>query len=129
MALAELTRLAQRDLKSAFNELMSAGVPYVVVREGLIEAVYAITTAYGDLAGAASNEFFEATSPTGAIASRMAAMASLDEVSEDVRWAVRHLFNGDDPQKTLADLSGCVQRLVMGVARGSTLENAGWRQR
>lgn len=124
-----MTRLAQNDLKNVFDALMRSGVSFEEVRDGLIEAAYAITTAYGDLAGAVSNEFYEDVSPTGAVASRMAPTASLDEVSDLVRWAVRHLFRGDNPQKTLADLSGGVQRLIMGVARGSTLENARWRQR
>lgn len=116
-------RLAQRDLKTAFDGLLASGIPYVEVRDSLIEVVYAITSTYGDVAGAAANEFFEDISPTGATASRMAPVASIEQVEDIVRWAVRHLFEGE-PQKTLADLNGSVQRLIMGVARGSTLENA-----
>lgn len=118
-------RLIRSDLNDLFRSL-PLGSPEGA-RDLLLEVVPLLVEQYGNVAGAASAEWFEdlrSKAVPGTSKTVVARMDNLAEVSGSVRYAAGHLFT-DNPDKTLALLSGAVQRHVLYGSRETIRRNVG----
>lgn len=96
------------------------------VREGLLEVVPALVNEYGDVAATAAAEWYEevrASQVGGFHYARPGALPDPERVAGSVRWAAGELF-GDNPEQTLALLSGAVQRHITYSARDTIAREA-----
>lgn len=85
-----------------------------LVNEVLLEVVPLLVREYGDLAAVAAGEWYEQVrtgEAAGTFYARLGAEASEEAIAGGVRYAARHLYEGD-PGDTLKVLSGAMQRHI-----------------
>lgn len=116
----ELVRMAQNELSGFFAtvDLSSPGR----VRDALIEIVPLLTREYGELVATVAAEWFEQVHPGVFLAQTAAETFPTVGVVESVRYHAGALFT-DDPYKTLAGLSGAIQRFILYSSRATVARN------
>lgn len=116
----ELVRMAQNEL-SGFFATVDLTRPERV-RDALLEIVPLLTREYGELAATVAAEWFEQVHPSGFLARTAADTFPTAGVVENVRYHAGALFS-DDPQRTLAGLSGAMQRFILYSGRQTVARN------
>ena len=112
----------------ALSELFASfdlGYPEMV-RDALLEAVPALSDAYGDMAATVAAEWYEDVRMKElgeSYASRLGSTAPRGAVDGSVRWAAGELFT-DHPDGALNLLRGSLQRHIMYGARDTVARNA-----
>lgn len=128
-AQAEVVRLARRDLAGLFAT-MDLSDP-ARVRDALLEIVPLLVRTYGDIAATAAAEWYEevrAGSVGGSYSARLSPGVDPGKVEGSVRYAAGHLF-GENPQQTLAVISGAMQRHIYYSGRDTVRRNASYDPR
>lgn len=116
----ELVRLAQNEL-SGFFATVDLTRPERV-RDALVEIVPLLTREYGELAATVAAEWFEQVHPGAFLAQTASTTFPSAGVVENVRYHAGALFT-DDPARTLAGLSGALQRFIMYSSRETVARN------
>jgi hypothetical protein len=116
-----LVSLAKADLTALFGTLDLSNP--AVARDALLEAVPLLVREYGDLAATAAAEWFEQVRPYAGFNAQTVEAVSTDQVQGAVRYAAGNLWS-DEPQLTLAELTGAIQRFVMYSGRQTVARNA-----
>ncbi len=130
--LNELSALGSRAVELARAELEAFfyGLDLTkpeIARDALLEFMPMLAQEYGDVAATAAAEWYEAQRAAQIGGTYQAVLADTVPVAQtqgSVRYAAGHLF-GDDPAKTLALLSGAMQRFVLYGARDTIARNVG----
>jgi|SRR5690606_486204 len=116
----ELVRMAQNEL-SGFFATVDLTRPERV-RDALVEIVPLLTREYGELAATVAAEWFEQVHPGAFLAQTAANTFPAAGVVENVRYHAGALFT-DDPYRTLAGLSGALQRFILYSGRETVARN------
>lgn len=116
----ELVRMARNEL-SGFFAAVDLSRPERV-RDALLEIVPLLTREYGELAATVAAEWFEQVHPGAFLAQTASSTFPAAGIAENVRYHAGALFT-DDPYKTLAGLSGAMQRFVTYSARETVARN------
>lgn len=123
-AAARISNAARADLEAFFSGLDLSRPEWA--RDELIEFLPRLTYTYGEATATAAAEWFEELR-TGAVGGTYSAILAdpMDEarIVGEVRYAAGHLFT-DNPQKTLALLSGATQKYVQYMGRATVARNA-----
>lgn len=111
-----LVAMALRDMK-ALLEVISPSTPGEL-RDALLELAPALVREYGDVAAAASAEWFEEVRPMGGFS----AVAAAGTDPEAVAGSVKALFK-EDPAQVVEALSGAIQRHILYSSRATIARN------
>lgn len=116
----ELVRMARNEL-SGFFASVDLSRPERV-RDALVEIVPLLTREYGELAATVAAEWFEQVHPGAFLAQTAADTFPTAGVVENVRYHAGALFT-DGPYRTLAGLSGALQRFILYSGRETVARN------
>lgn len=92
------------------------------VRDALVEIVPILVREYGELAATVAAEWYESVHPGSFLAQTATSTFPETGVVDSVRYFAGDLFT-DDPSKTLAGLSGALQRFVFYSGRNTVTRN------
>lgn len=116
----ELVRMAQNELAGFFATADLTSPERV--RDALVEIVPLLTREYGELVATVAAEWFEQVHPGAFLAQTAADTFPTAGVVENVRYHAGALFT-DDPYRTLAGLSGALQRFILYSGRETVARN------
>lgn len=123
-ASAELIAMARRDLRD-FLASLNLGDPDAA-KAALIDIVPLLVREYGDLSAIAAAEWYEeiraASGARGAFAARLSDGIEPERVEASVGNAVGALWRGD-PERTLSELEGALQRHIRYSSRDTVRQN------
>lgn len=121
---AELVSMARRDLRDFMASLNVANPE--AAKAALMEIVPLLVREYGELSAIAAAEWYEelraASSASGSFATRLSDGIEQGRVEASVGDAVGALWRGD-PERTLRDLEGAIQRLIKYSSRDTVRQN------